>query len=346
MPKEKTENKEKNSNPPEFTIKTVIVGILSVASAVFSCWAIVRFGKIEELKTGEIISCSLWLVASSVLNASLWSLLSLARLKIKSYIILTTAIWLAASTSFYIFSQRDNFIPPLLGLTYSIIGLYFLVTTRNLLEEFVKFRPLRVYPRVARHTFLAIALLTSINFYFNYREKIKNSGFVIPTQLIRTLIEPSIKIAEDQAGKQINNLIGKQLESKLGVSGEEEILKFMQQESIETLEEGANARVGLGITPENLGLDKISISGGSLNLSSAFSSFYDNMIESAQKRINDYIEIIAPVVTLLLFSIIYFFDTIGAYILGGFLTGCFWILEQAGILKKVTELKEVTRLEL
>jgi len=336
---------------PASQVKTIILAVLAGLSSAFAAWTLARLGHSDPLDVQSVTIAMLIFAASFAWQIFLWSILALAKIESLGYLLITLGHLAAFFTSAVLFQspseERNLFITAGISSFYSLICLFYISSIKSRLNDYIKFHPWWAYPPSIKASFIAISFLASVNFFLGYNQLIKNGGFKIPQDLIKKIMEPGLNFVQNQLGNQINNMFGEKINQKLGVSGEQGILEFMKQESIETLEDGANARIDLGITPQNIGLDQVGISPeGKLDVTPMVDKVSDNVIKMVEDSVNNYLGLVAPIAALSIFLSLCFFGSIITQLLTFAITGGFWFFEKISLVNRTKHMEEVERLEL
>ena len=238
------------------------------------------------------------------------------------------------------------------AVSLALAGFIFLVLTLSAtqitseIKNYIKFSPAKIFPTKVRRLLFLLALGISTGFGFQYSQKIQREGFTLPESVISTTLGPIVTLLEAQLGNQIEQLLGDKFEAQIGTRDQEEILKYLKDETTETLEEG-QGRKQFGLTPENLNLDKVGIgTGGSLELSEAASGLAPTLKNQIDTMIAPYIKFIPILAALALFSLLQFLGLIASYLVAPLITTTIWLLKKTGFAHLEKEQVEVERLRL
>ena len=211
------------------------------------------------------------------------------------------------------------------------------------IKNYIKFSPAKIFPSKVRRLLFLLALGVSTGFGFQYSQKIQREGFALPESVINTALGPIVAILENQLGGQIEQLLGDKFEAQIGTRDQEDILKYLKDETAETLEEG-QGRKQFGLTPENLNLDKVEIgTGGSLELSEAAAGLAPALKNQIDTMIAPYIKFIPILAGLALFSLLQLLGFVAAYLVAPLISVIIWILSKTGFAHLEKEQVEVTR---
>jgi len=341
--------KDQEADPSQF--KTwLLAALLTLLTLAFSV-PFHRLSTSVDILTGTSwIKIVMFILGVGAVIVAL-SLLSLAAIGKKEILIICLAQTLSFAAMLVITSKEisdiSRYLYAGLGVIYGFSCAYFLLNAKYNISEYLHFRPLKIFPRTVRLFFIIITILVSANFYFHYNLHIKREGFSLPENLVNSALSPATKLIEQQLGKQLNNLVGQELEQKIGISGEQQLLEFMKEESIETLREGGGGREQLGLTPENLNLEQIEIlPSGEIDIEPVANSIGEEAKKRINAGVNKYIDLVAPVTTLLLFLALTFFDTAATYIFSGVITVTVHILKGLGFIKSTIQQEDAERLVL
>lgn len=243
-----------------------------------------------------------------------------------------------------------------LGENFFVIGIttfLFLVATvklgsslRSSIQSRIKIKVWELYPSKIKGLFLAISLIFSLSFGITYFLKIEREGFKIPDIILDQALDLVVPIFENQLGQQIEQQFGERFTERVGIEGQEEILKFLRKELGETLREG-EGRQQFGLSPENLNLEKIKITPeGKLDLSEALSGMKQELKTQIEKMVAPYEKFIAPLLAVLLFFSLHFLGRIAVIFCPMVIALVLKIFSQTGFTKVEKEMVEAERLRL
>jgi len=217
---------------------------------------------------------------------------------------------------------------------------------RSGIQSRIKIKVGELYSPKIKGLFLALSLIFSLSFGLTYFLKIEREGFKIPNLILDKAMEVVIPILEQQLGEQLERQLGERFSARLGVEGQEEILKFLKKELGETLKEG-EGRQKFGLTPENLNLEKIGITPeGKLDLSEAFSEMKTELTSQIEKMVAPYQKFIAPLLAIFLFFTLHFLGRIATLFCPIIIALILKIFSLTGFSRIEKEMVEAERLKL
>ena len=244
-------------------------------------------------------------------------------------------------------SRRLTFLAIISSLLFFAAAFKLGLEIQSSLNNTLKIRVGETYPPKIKSFFLAVALILSLNFAVSFFIKTKQmGGLKIPVEILEKATTPFVPLLEDQLGKQIERQFGERFEERLGIQGENEILKFLGSELEETLKEG-EGRQRFGLTPENLSLDKVKISPeGKLDLSEAIPDLAETFKNQIETFIAPYQKQLVILLAVSLFLAIHFLGRIAVLPCPLLIALSLYILKVTKFTKIEKEMVEAEKLKL
>ncbi|MFH1566205.1 MAG: hypothetical protein ABIB98_03355 [bacterium] len=197
------------------------------------------------------------------------------------------------------------------------------------------------------HGFLVIlGIVLSLNFYIFFTESTKGQALKIPENLLNKVMEPVIKIIENNLETQINNQLQNSLGQVIDTQDREEMLKFIQAELEETFSEGST-RQQLGFNQDVINPKDITLtSDGNLDIAPVLENLKPTLVKQVNKVLEPYAKYIPILLAFSLFFILESLFSFLPFLITPFIFITIRLLKNVKFIKLIKSTVEVERYSL
>jgi len=220
------------------------------------------------------------------------------------------------STTFFLMNLNI-----LLTITSSIIFFIFLwcaySTSRNRSQLFISFSPREIFFPVIKTSFLYFMVVLALLAYSQSKVLVSQNSLISP-QMIKTISHPIVITLNKQLNAELKAQLGNQVSNKVPVQNQEQVIRLVLQESLESMQENGSQDI-YGFKPKEIPIEKtIVYKNGDIDVAPVV----DAMLPEIARRLNDRISqyavftplIVAFLVLLILQPFVYPLELIESFI--------------------------------